>query len=112
MAMALTRCQYQQHDFAHGQFNKLKLFNNNFMKNIFLLTTGISVEYWNNEEHMPHHINVNNFEFDPDDFKTRIKSNWGWRKLTFDDFSIITNRLIDNFLFNRLYLIKNHYNIR
>jgi hypothetical protein len=23
--------------------------------------------------------------------------NWGWRKLTSDDFSIITHRLIDNF---------------
>jgi fatty acid desaturase len=76
MAMALTRCQYQQHDFAHGQFNKLQIFNNNIMKNAFLLTTGISIEYWNNEEHMPHHINVNNFELDPDDFETKISSKY------------------------------------
>lgn len=76
LALALTRCQYQHHDFAHGQFNKLQIFNKNLTKSWFLLTTGFSTEYWNNEEHMPHHINVNNFEKDPDNFEALLSSNY------------------------------------
>ena len=76
LAMALVRCQYQHHDFAHGQFDKMLLFNKEITKFWFLLTTGISTEYWNDIKHMPHHINVNNFNIDPDDFQSRISSNY------------------------------------
>jgi fatty acid desaturase len=78
-AMSLMRCQYQHHDFAHNQFNKISLFRNKRLVKIwFLITTGFSTEYWNDVEHMPHHINVNNFTKDPDDFVSLITSKKKW----------------------------------
>ncbi len=76
LATALTRCQYQHHDFAHGQFDKLQLFNKRITKLWFTLTTGFSTEYWNDVEHMPHHIHVNNFDKDPDDFVAAMSNNY------------------------------------
>jgi fatty acid desaturase len=76
LAMAITRCQYQHHDFAHGQFDKLQLFNKNVMHMIFTFTSGFSTEYWTNVEHMPHHIHVNNFDIDPDNFVALVQSNY------------------------------------
>ncbi len=76
LSIALMRCQYQHHDFAHGQFDKLQLFNKNVMHMIFTFTSGFSTEYWTNVEHMPHHIHVNNFEVDPDDFVTLVHSKY------------------------------------
>jgi fatty acid desaturase len=73
-ALQITRCQYQEHDYAHLQWDFfISASVKPFIDAFFILTTGISRQWWNDIEHFPHHKNVNDFECDPDDFETLLK---------------------------------------
>jgi len=73
-ALQFTRCQYQEHDYAHLQWDFfISTSAKPYIDTFFILTTGISRQWWNDIEHFPHHKNVNDFERDPDDFETLLK---------------------------------------
>jgi hypothetical protein len=73
-ALQLIRCQYQGHDFWHGQWSFF------FPKSLcgtmdiwFMATMGVSKRWWIDTEHGPHHKHVNDFPMDPDNFAERLR---------------------------------------